>query len=324
MKRFNMVFVFCFITMVLFASGMREQPNAPIRGSLIVGETDQIVTCANADGTFVEVEKYPKRVIVNYTSLVPLWYQAGGAAIGMPETKNLDELPEAARAIEFTGHTASPNIEKILMLEPDLVILASNMERQLALKDILDASGIDVLVLAYETYLDYVGILELFYKLNGSSIFADPVVNGTVESIEKTITKAHAKPAVSFLSLFSSARSVQAETNNTHTARIAALLGGLNITKDVAIAPGQTRIAFSLERVHMEDPDVIFVTTMGGSEAIREKMRTDFMESDAWKGLRAVKNGRIHFLPNDLFLYKPNDRFPEAFELLYSLMHTGD
>jgi iron complex transport system substrate-binding protein len=73
----------------------------------------------------------------------------------------------------------------------------------------------------------------------------------------------------------------------------------------------------------MEDPDVILVTTMGDAEEIRDRALKDFTESEAWKSLRAVREGRLYFLPNDLFLYKPNSRFPEAFAALADRLYPG-
>lgn len=314
------------LALPLFAAGTREasgtSPTAH-RGqlSLVQSETSTSLICLDADGNPVRLTKNPKRTIVNYTSLVGLWYQAGGTAVGMPETANLAELPEAARTIRTTGHTANPNIEAVLALEPDFVILANNMEKQRAMADILKAAGIEVLMLQYENYGDYVGILDLFYRLNGGSIAQDAASELMQNEVEDLVSRSKAQAAVKFLSLFASARDVQAETNRAHVAFMASYLGAQNITSYSAPSRSQTRLPFSIERIHMEDPDVIFVTTMGNSDQIRQKMRQDFMESQVWQGLKAVQTGRVHFLPNELFLYKPNERFAEAFRQLAELLH---
>jgi iron complex transport system substrate-binding protein len=303
------------------AAGNKERQPERRRITLVVSETANELTCIDADGNQVRLSKKPARAIVNYTSLVSLWYRAGGTAVGMPDTANLNELPEAARGIATTGHTANPNLEKVLSLEPTLVILAANMEKQRAMTDVLRGAGAQVLILSYENYGDFVGILDLFYRLNGRDPAADTSSIAMQNAIEAMRVKTAAQPPVKFLSLFASARDVQAETDRAHTAFMAAYLGATNITTYAAPSASQTRVPFSIERIHMEDPDVIFVTTMGNGEQIREKMRKDFMESEVWQGLKAVKSGRVYFLPNELFLYKPNDRFPEAFEQLSRLLY---
>ena len=62
---------------------------------------------------------------------------------------------------------------------------------------------------------------------------------------------------------------------------------------------------------------------MGDAEGLKEKFRRDFMERPAWKTLSAAKNGRVHFLPVDLFLYMPGPRYPEAFRELAKLLYPG-
>lgn len=309
-----------------FAAGTKEAARESVGASLVVAETDATLDCLDADGKTVRLSKRPARAIVNYTSLVAIWYRAGGVAVGMPETKSLSDLPEAARALASTGHTAAPNVEAILALEPSLVILAANMEKQRAVAEVLSASGIETLLVTYENYGDFVGLLDLFYRLNGKAMDVDAAAVAMRDAVDGIVARSAveaAKAPVKFLSLFASARDVQSETDSAHTAYLAKALGGVNAVAYEAPSRSKTRLPFSIERIHMEDPDVIFVTTMGDSDAIREKMRKDFMESDVWKGLKAVRTGRVHFLPNDLFLYKPNDRFPEAFEYLSGLLYPG-
>jgi iron complex transport system substrate-binding protein len=312
---------------LLFAASIGACTQGPkgttARPTLVIAESADRLTCRDADGVSVIISKHPRRTIVNYVSLVGLWYQAGGTAVGIPDTNNVSELPEAARGIATTGRVTAPNAERILSLEPTLVILAADMERQRALKDILEGAGIETLTLSYGTYADYLGILDLFYRLNGSAIPADSSAAAAANEIEALCSLTRARPATSFLSIFASTIDVQAETDKAHTAYMASCLGAKNIVASPQAIGSASRVTMSLERIHMDDPDVIFVTTMGDSGVISEKMRKDFMESDSWKSLRAVREGRVHFLPSELFLYKPNARFPEAFRMLAAYLHPG-
>ncbi|MBG0765459.1 MAG: ABC transporter substrate-binding protein, partial [Tissierellales bacterium] len=43
--------------------------------------------------------------------------------------------------------------------------------------------------------------------------------------------------------------------------------------------------------------------------------------NDAWNSLTAVKEGRVYYLPKDLYLYKPNARYPEAFKGLAEIVY---
>ena len=318
------------LALVLGFGGIRtveaqtHRPNAVDSGGgygIVLAEDAETVTCRDADGKSVVLHKRPRRALVNYTSFIELWYSAGGVSVGMPDTKSKEELPEAARGLPTTGQTYAPNVERILALEPDLVILAANMEKQRALKDILETSGIETLLLAYETYADYVGIQDLFCRVNGDDPTARRATKATEAAVDRIAKRTRALPAPSFLSIFASSRDVRAETDRAHTAFMASFLGARNIVS-TRLAPGSaTRVTFSLERVHMEDPDVILVTTMGNPDSVRDRMRKDYMESEAWGSLRAVREGRVYFLEEDLFLRKPNARFPEAFRKLADLLY---
>ena len=289
--------------------------------SLVVSESADALTCRDADGNQVRLTKRPKRVIVNYTSLVGIWYRAGGTAVGMPDTVSQDEIPDAARGIATTGKSTEPNAERILSLSPDLVLLASTSEKQRAMSELLRENSIPFILLRYETYADYIDLLDLFLRLNGRDMSSDPSALSMVRQINDLAARSRGFPSPRFLSLFASVREVQAETSHAHTAFIASALGGLNIVKDPAGGTTRSRVRLSMERIAMEDPDIILVTTMGEPGAVQDKMKADLMSSDAWRGLRAVKSGRVYFLPNEYFLYKPNERFPEAFRILAEILH---
>lgn len=108
------------------------------------------------------------------------------------------------RGIATTGHTAAPNIERILSLDPTLVILAANMEKQRALKDILDGVGIETLLLSYETYADHISILDLFYRLNGGNFSADTGARAVVDKVDAICALTRGRPVPRFLSIFAS------------------------------------------------------------------------------------------------------------------------
>ncbi len=307
-----------------WAEGGSANPLPDQAPSLVVSESDNSLVCRDADGNPVRLAKHPKRVIVNFTSLVGIWYQAGGIAVGMPDTVSREEVPEAARGIATTGKSTEPNIERILALAPDLVILSSTSEKQRALSELLRENSVPFVLLRYETYDDYVGLLDLFMRLNGRSIVTDAPALTMVRQINALITQCRSLSAPRFLSLFASVREVQAETSRAHTAFIATALGGRNIVPEIADMGGPSRVRLSMERITMADPDVILVTTMGNPAAVQNKMKETLMGSDMWQGLRAVKTGRVYFLPNEYFLYKPNERFAEAFTLLAEALHPEE
>ena len=70
------------------------------------------------------------------------------------------------------------------------------------------------------------------------------------------------------------------------------------------------------------NPDFIFISTMGKEEAAIAYMDSLFSDS-AWQELDAVKNGKYAYLPKELFQYKPNARWYEAYEYLADLLNES-
>lgn len=287
--------------------------------SLIIKEDASTLTCRDADGKEVALHKNPKRVIVNYISLVGLWYSAGGTAVGIPESIGHENIPKDAKSLPRTGSFQSPNMERILVLKPDLVIFTANVNTQRTAKEFLDGKGVETLLLRYENYTDFLGLLELFCHLNGTDMNEDSKAGKIASAVDAIIQKTTAFKGPRFVCLMGSGKGVSAETSNSHTSHMIILLGGRNIITEAG--QSSTHINFSMERLIMEKPDIIFFTTMGDSKKIIEKLKETLMADETWKRLRAVREGKVFFLPNELFLYRPNDRFPEAFEYLAKIMY---
>ncbi len=293
---------------------------AAIDNPLIIAETAKTITALDFDGEEVVLSKNPKRVVPNHTSMLGLWYLAGGTAVGRPETRRGTGIPEGAMDLETTGSVVHPNTEKILSLSPDFVIL-SNIDNHRNLRIILDDVGIESIILSYDNYSDFVYILDLFARLVGNREVVEKIVPDLRGEVRDIIGRYKDEPETTFLSLFASPRSVSAELNTAHTAHIASLLGGINIAEIDAPDRGQKRITLSLEHIVDRDPDVIFITPMGDVSEIEEKLKKDFMSSQAWGGIDAVREGNVHFLPEKLFLYRPNNQFPEAFRYMAEVLY---
>jgi iron complex transport system substrate-binding protein len=62
---------------------------------------------------------------------------------------------------------------------------------------------------------------------------------------------------------------------------------------------------------------------MGDVEKCRARVKEDIESNQAWASLRAVREGNVHYLPKDLYIYKPNERYPEAVENLAKILYPG-
>lgn len=285
----------------------------------IVSETEKTVVYKQSDGRVVTLTKHPARTVIAYTSLAQLWYCAGGKAVGIPAVKAKETLPPEARNLPSIGQVTSPNAEKLLSLRPSLVLFTAKHEKHQAMRGILDRSGIESVYLNYANYTDFLDILDFFCRLNGTTLKQNTQAEKIVQEVDAICRKAKTLKSPTFAVLFAASRGFSLEKNGMNTAQMVAMLGG----KNIVTASGNNRINFSFERFLLEDPEIIFIITMGPTEKIQRKVAEELMKQPAWKRLKAAGGGRVHFLPVDLYLYLPGTRFPEAFRHLAELMYPG-
>ncbi len=293
---------------------------AGLCGGEIVSETERTVTYRQEDGRVVSLTKMPKRTVIAYTSLAQLWYCAGGTAVGIPSVKAKGTLPPEARALPAIGQVTTPNAEKLLALRPSLVLFALKHEKHRALRGILERTGIESVYLDYTNYSDFLEILDFFCRLNGSSLAENRQAEKIVQEVEALCRKARRRKTLRFAVLFASSRGFSLEKSGVNTAHMLTRLGGRNIVTE----RGNGRIPFSFERFLLEDPEIIFIITMGATEKIQRKVTEELMKQPAWKQLGAAKRNRVYFLPVELYLYLPGTRFPEAFRGLAQRMYPGE
>ena len=77
----------------------------------------------------------------------------------------------------------------------------------------------------------------------------------------------------------------------------------------------------NLEEIIAEDPDYIFITTMGSEQQAMDYMAQNVENNPAWQQLTAVQNDRCLTLPKDLFHYKPNARWGESSAYLAKILY---
>lgn len=71
-----------------------------------------------------------------------------------------------------------------------------------------------------------------------------------------------------------------------------------------------------MESLVGQDPEVIFITSMGKADEIENRLRADFKNNPAWNSLKAVREGHVYVLPENLFLINPGLQYPEAVKFM--------
>lgn len=277
------------------------------------GEQSNSLTVTDITGSQLSLTQKPERVIALYGSFADLWYQAGGELVGICDG---NRLPEQAADVARVGKMSTPNVEAILALAPDLVIIREGYEKQMALVSIFQDNDIAVYQANYNNFEEMSKVFKDFCVLNQNDELYSQKIDPLVKKIKSITSHSH---QFSYLLLFSTSKSVSAKDDNT-AAEIINATGGDNITSQYQIADEKTK-QFSFEKVLEADPDYIFVQTMGSVEDAKARLEEDIYSNPAWSSLTAVKEGRFYYLPKDLFLYKPNLRYAEAYQYISDILH---
>ncbi len=284
----------------------------------ILNETDSNLRLRQFNNVEVTLPKNPKTVVIGYSSLIQVWYCAGGTAAAIPELSSTATLPKATRKLPTIGRFNALSTEKILAMKPDLVLLNGRNGSHNRLRKTFASLEIPAACFKYENYSDFTDLVDLFCRLNGGSLKHCKEAIRISREINGLTAQTRKLASPRFAVVFAAAAGFSIETGDTNTAYMLTQLGGRNI-----VDSDTGRLPFSFEKLIYENPDVIFINTMGKADALKDKFRSEVMSQSAWRELKASKAGRVHFLPADLFLYQPGTRFPEAFRYLAELLYPG-
>jgi iron complex transport system substrate-binding protein len=78
--------------------------------------------------------------------------------------------------------------------------------------------------------------------------------------------------------------------------------------------------SISEETILKFNPDYIFISTMGKEEAAKSYMDS-VLKGKVFSSLDCVKNGNYCYLPKELFQFKPNNRWDEAYLFLTDIVY---
>lgn len=279
-------------------------------------------TFTDDTGNTLTVKRAPENVAVLFSSLADIWVTAGGTvSITVGEAVERGFAADGVTLVDEGNGHSKIDLEALTAAEPGLVIGTADYEGQTDAASFCNGLGIPSACFRVESFDDYLRVLNIFCELTGDADRYEAYGTALESQIDGCIERAAAaEPAyrrILFMRSGSSASSAKAKTANEHFA--AAMLDELG-TENIADGNNVLLDTLSLEVILAENPDYIFITTMGDEAAAKEYVATLF-ESAGWSSLDAVKNGRYTFLPKELFQFKPNSRWAEAYEYLYGILY---
>lgn len=227
-----------------------------------------------------------QRIVALSPHLTELLFAAGAgkAMVGAVEFSN---YPEAARSLPRLGSYEGPDLERILALNPDLVVTweSGNGARRVAQ---LRRLGLNVFSSEPRSLEDIPRTLEALGRLAGTSGVSDKAAAHFRERLRSLRERyAGREPVEVFYQVW--ARPVTTLNGEHLVSRVMELCGGRNVFADLdGLAP-----VVSVEAVLDRNPRVIVAGGMAnGAREWLEQWRR-------WPGLRAVDEGHLVYIHPD-------------------------
>ena len=262
-------------------------------------------------GREINLEKTPERIISFGPSITEILFALGldDKIVGVSD---FCDYPEAAQDKQKVGNNFSPSIEKIVELEPDLVM---TVEHEQFNKE-LESLGIVYVVLDPEDLTSILDTIRLAGEVTGKAKEA----NRLADSMEKTITdistsvKGAGRPKVFFMVDGTDPNMPWTTGGGSFISDVITIAGGENIAAEVEDDYTQ----LSIEKIIASDPDIIIIQTMtGGVPTVAVEV---LEQHPIWQQLRAVKNGNIYLVNGDL-VSRPGPRIIQGLEEVARILH---
>ncbi len=302
------------LCLLIFLCGCTVQPQTDTHAQAFYTFTD------GTNATVVLPQK-PQNCAVLFSSFAQIWTRTGGdIAVTVGEAVERGFADETALLVD-RGAGKSVDEEILLAAGCDFVIGSADIPAQVNAIALLRKKGIPCALFSVENFGEYLSVLRIFADINQNEAALKTdgtVIRENINNLFDRLPQREEEPRILFIRSGSSASSCKAKGTQDHfAAAMLEELGAHNIADDVPMLTD----CLSMEEVLLQDPDKIFISCMGDEEAAKEHMES-VLQSPQWQKLTAVQNGEVYFLPKDLFQYKPNHRWDEAYEYLISVLYS--
>lgn len=260
-------------------------------------------------GRQVNITSHPKRIVSLAPNITETLF-----ALGLDEeiagVTVFSDYPEAARSKPKVGSFVNISLEKVVSLNPDLIIGTANGNKKETVEQ-LERVGLPVYVINPESFEEIFTVVLNIGRITGRENEAKTLVDNLQKRIRSVVslTKDLKKPGVFFQIGINPIVSVGRDTLHN---KLIELAGGLNVTGDVMIKYPRC----SIEDVIVKKPDIIIVSSMKRGEYF-PRVRDGWKK---WKNIPAVENDRIYIIESDVIDHS-SPRIVDGLEKLARIIH---
>ena len=282
-------------------------------------EKGNYITFKDSLSNTVSLDKAPTRVAVLFSSYAEMWILAGGeVAITVGESVERGFVDKDTLLVD-TGAGKHISVEQLIAYNPDFVIYSADISAQLDAAKLLMAAGITSAGFKVEDFSDYLSVFRMMTNITKNEAAYRKYGSELEEKINLLLSEHSTKDKknVLFIRAATSAKATKAKDTKSHfAAKMLVELGCRNIADYAPILLD----GLSIEVILKENPDFIFISSMGEEKEVKAYMDS-VLSSELWQKLDAVKNGKCYYLSKDMFHFKPNGDWYEAYLVLWEILY---
>jgi iron complex transport system substrate-binding protein len=259
----------------------------------------------------VELDAIPERIVSFGPSITEILF-ALGLGQKIVGVSNYCDYPEEAKLVPTVGDAFNPSLEKIVELQPDLVLTV----KQEQLTAHLDDVGINYAVIDPHNIDDIKKDIKLLGDITGTTKTATELIKNMDNSVARITGLVKNAPKVSVFFMIDATDPTLPWTAGTGSFidSLITMAGGTNVAGG---AEGDW-IQLSLEKIVQADPDIIITQTMTGGQPIISIEELE--HHPIWSQMRAVKAGNVFVINGDI-VSRPAPRIVQGLEEMAKLIH---
>ena len=230
--------------------------------------------------------------------------EMGVMPVGVPSLRG--PMPESWQGIPTVqlDHSVGPNLEQLLSCEPDVIVTPSTY---LQFVDVIrDMTKAEVVVMDVASIEDVFQNIRELGEMANVPLAAEQLCSSIQSSLNQKVSL---KESVDVLAIFGTPHSFFAFLPNSYLGDLVQYAGG-------TVGPeglGEHRVYKGLAPLTMEsvvefDPDALLVLFHGPEESSRAMFENDPL----WSTLRAIREGHVKYISDDLYAMRPGSNLQGA------------
>ncbi len=264
--------------------------------------------CTDETGRKVNIPSSPKRIVSLAPSITETLFALGldKEIVGVT---TFSDYPEAARSKPRVGSFVNVSLEKVVSLNPDLIIGTADGNKKEMIEQ-LKRIGFPVYMINPANLEEIFEMVLDIGRITGRDNAAKDLVHSLRERVNAVVSRTAGlkKPRIFYQMGIDPIVTVGRDTLHN---MLITLAGGINISgEETAKYP-----RYSIEEIIIKKPEIIIVSSMKKGEdfaRIVDKWKR-------WKNIPAVKNNRIYVLESDLADH-PSPRIIDGLEAITGII----